>query len=403
MTQFLGFFSKVLMIRRMLMRNLMPRKEFIVLVLALVIEILRVLFVDVFVLREYFGGRAYQIFREPLTCTSSSTAQAMYGLPSWQAADSRRYCNDVSPHTPETRYYIASRQEAWSSDEAVCSTFTTTSALLAFDEVGFQAVPGHTRFKTLGWAIGGEFAMYYFLATFLNELADTMFVIPTTTSNGWLCKLFAIGLEIFQLGALCPATVFTHSDCLHFAEPLGVSLDTISTLVVSFSYFVWGAVFLPFPLAAGGIALLLGALAAAGAAALTAPALRCCTPGCCWGQRGAACMAAADGLESARESISKALRNVRAMMWQGLEGIAEATILLTFLPAIFGGIFLGTLVVIGQGSKEGAMQSLTALVLFSDVLFKIVATVVTELVEWLLHRRVKRALAERANHRSQSA
>jgi hypothetical protein len=44
---------------------------------------------------------------------------------------------------------------------------------------------------------------------------------------------------------------------------------------------------------------------------------------------------------------------------------------LAFFPLFFGGIFLGTLVVVGQGSKEGAMQILTAVVLLSDVLFKV--------------------------------
>ena len=44
---------------------------------------------------------------------------------------------------------------------------------------------------------------------------------------------------------------------------------------------------------------------------------------------------------------------------------------LAFFPLFFGGIFLGTLVVVGQGSKDGAMQMLTAVVLLSDVLFKV--------------------------------
>ena len=44
---------------------------------------------------------------------------------------------------------------------------------------------------------------------------------------------------------------------------------------------------------------------------------------------------------------------------------------LAFFPLFFGGIFLGALVVVGQGSKEGAMQILTAIILLSDVLFKV--------------------------------
>ena len=40
--------------------------------------------------------------------------------------------------------------------------------------------------------IGGEFALYYFFATFINELADCMFVVPTTTREGWCCKSWAM-------------------------------------------------------------------------------------------------------------------------------------------------------------------------------------------------------------------
>merc|ERR1719203_677869 len=130
--------------------------------------------VDFFVMQEYFGGRAYQIFRQPVACAQGASA--------WQGSDGGWYCTDASPYGPETRYYVASHAGAWSADSSSCSTFTTQSALLNFDEVGHQDVSGHTRFKTLGWVIGGEFALYYFFATFINEVADNMFVVPTTTS-----------------------------------------------------------------------------------------------------------------------------------------------------------------------------------------------------------------------------
>ena len=51
---------------------------------------------------------------------------------------------------------------------------------------------------------------------------------------GWLCKLFSVALEVFQLGALCPAAIFTHGDCLHYTDPLGVPLDLIGGIVVQF-------------------------------------------------------------------------------------------------------------------------------------------------------------------------
>jgi hypothetical protein len=34
-----------------------------------------------------------------------------------------------------------------------------------------------------------ERGRYYFFATFVNEVADNLFVVPTTTANGWKCKV----------------------------------------------------------------------------------------------------------------------------------------------------------------------------------------------------------------------
>ena len=68
---------------------------------------------------------------------------------------------------------------------------------------------------------------------------------------------------------------------------------------------------------------------------------------------------------------------------------------LAFVPLLLGGFFLGGIVVIAQANKQGAAEVLTAIVLLSDVLFKIVATLVMEVGEYLLHLRVSRAVALR--------
>ena len=71
-----------------------------------------------------------------------------------------------------------------------------------------------------GWVLGGEFALYYLVATVVNEVADCMFVVPTTTANGWRCKIFSIALEFAQLGVLAPAAVFNHNPCASGPEVL---------------------------------------------------------------------------------------------------------------------------------------------------------------------------------------
>ena len=96
-------------------------------------------------------------------------------------------------------------------------------AMLDYDEF-YHLVPalsgpsGHPRFLHLGWVLGGEFCLYYFGATVINEVADNFFVVPTTTvRGGWKCKALSIVLELFQLGTLFPAAAFVHGECIRYA------------------------------------------------------------------------------------------------------------------------------------------------------------------------------------------
>mmetsp|Transcript_127342 Transcript_127342/g.284013 ORF Transcript_127342/g.284013 Transcript_127342/m.284013 type:complete len:635 (-) Transcript_127342:19-1923(-) len=398
-TQSAGIASELLLIRRLVRRKLMPRKELWILGCALFIEISRMFLVDIFVMQEYFGGRAYHIFRTPVPsplaqCNGNSWAD--YNVTAWQGDDSQWYCDDVTSHSRATTYYIAARQDAWASEPNECSVFTTDSSLLNFDEGGMQDVPGHTRFKTMGWVIGGEFALYYFFATFINEVADNLFVVPTTTTGGWMCKVFSVALEVFQLGALCPAAVFTHKDCLHFTAPLGVSMGTMSGIVMTFGYFIWGFIVLCIPLAGGGAALLGVVLLICFALAKLAPLFRCaaqlklCSR---WPSYSKTMDAIADGLVRTHETMEQLLEFLHESMKKGFAGARNGVLVLAFLPMLCGGIFLGTLVVVGQGSKKGFMQVLTAIVLLSDVLFKVLATSVTEVQDYIQHRRVRRNVA----------
>lgn len=147
--------------------------------------------------------------------------------------------------------------------------------------------------------------------------------------------------------------------------------------------------------------------------ATLAPTLRwlaskgCCQGRCCKGRCKGCCKGCGKALNSFADSLERAL--VIIGNWQdiaqgyagkGWHGFKNLTMTLAFVPMLIGGMFLGTLVVVGQGSKQGFMQVLTAIVLLSDVLFKIVASAVTEGAGYLLHRRVTRIVASGENRRS---
>eukprot|EP00746_Dinoflagellata_sp_MGD_P089652 gnl/MRDRNA2_/MRDRNA2_353773_c0_seq1.p1 gnl/MRDRNA2_/MRDRNA2_353773_c0~~gnl/MRDRNA2_/MRDRNA2_353773_c0_seq1.p1 ORF type:complete len:188 (+),score=15.77 gnl/MRDRNA2_/MRDRNA2_353773_c0_seq1:2-565(+) len=67
------------------------------------------------------------------------------------------------------------------------------------------------------------------------------------------------------------------------------------------------------------------------------------------------------------------------------------------------GLFLGTLVVVGQFSKEGPMEKVTAAFLLIDVLLKIGVTMVTEAIDYALHVRVRRVVSRRGVSRPRNS
>jgi len=178
--QVLGASWEVMLLVRLRRRGLIG-KEMFVAASALLVELLRMAFVDSFILRTYFFNQSYQI----------------YGLS--MTGDLQLQRNTTGP---DANQFVV----AWSNlkpcelDVSKCSIFSRDSPLLDYDESFGWGTGGHPRFRTIGWVIGGEFAMYYFFAAVVNEVADNLFIIPTTTLRyGFKCKVLSVILELFQL------------------------------------------------------------------------------------------------------------------------------------------------------------------------------------------------------------
>lgn len=123
--------------------------------------------------------------------------------PRSRAAGRQVPANQTSDPSGDGQYYIG-LAGGFPFDARTCSVFSNSSALLDYGTTHGFATGGHPRFSHLGWVLGGEFAMYYFGATVINEVADNLFVVPADTVRwGWKTKLLSIVLEVFQLGALC--------------------------------------------------------------------------------------------------------------------------------------------------------------------------------------------------------
>merc|ERR1712224_364938 len=98
-------------------------------------------------------------------------------------------------------------------------------------------------------------------------------------------------------------------------------------------------------------------------------------------------------LDRQRVFLEAKVVEVMDMYRRGMGRVGMMVMMLSFLPLLVSGMFLGCLVIVGQASKSGFMQILTAVVLLSDVLFKIVATAVTEIADYALHLRVFRRVS----------
>mmetsp|Transcript_53079 Transcript_53079/g.95170 ORF Transcript_53079/g.95170 Transcript_53079/m.95170 type:complete len:567 (+) Transcript_53079:78-1778(+) len=372
LTQTTGVFVEVALIYRLKKRGLLPKKELVVLSCALVLEVSRMLLVDSVMLQQYFSGRSFHIFQVP---AAGEECAGVIGH--WRGPDKQLYCRR-NASSEDSIYYIATRRDAFLTNENHCSRWGSKSALLDFSTGQGFGGSGYNRFSRLGWVLGGQFGLIYFFATFVNEVADIIFVVPTTSVFGWRCKIFSVALEFFQLGALCPAAIFTHSDCLHYTDPLGVPLHLVREIMVINCFLVWGFILTCIPLALMGLVLLAFF----------------------------ACLSSGFGIVAGQaervNAIKRWISNVADRMLSDEENDGRSSLRMSaFLgmatvPTLVSGLFLGVLVVIGQSSKNGFSEVLTALILFSDVFFKVGATAITEILDYALHLRVRRALADRA-------
>jgi hypothetical protein len=70
------------------------------------------LLVDIFVLRDYFSGRSYGIFRAPLPCDSGDG-----------------WCTETGPASPDARYFYGVNADAFSGDPSRCKSGAWVPAL----------------------------------------------------------------------------------------------------------------------------------------------------------------------------------------------------------------------------------------------------------------------------------
>ena len=413
MAQVTGICCQLALMTRLFRRQLLSKRESIILLTALGIEITRMLAIDLFMLRDYFNGLSYQVYRVPTNNTISSglpmnlsdalsppSAPSLFGLPlhgGGEYGSGYNYSDGNSPwwdpltgnappdgytgppttsrrlleEEEEPLYYIATANTTF--DPLRCSTFTSDSALLDYPREYGWATGGHPRFSRLGWVLGGEFAMYYFGATVINEVADNFFVVPADTIRwGWRCKAFSIVLEVFQLGALFPAAAFKHDDCLRYMDPLGVDLHLIRGTIVTFGYACWGSLVVIGLLSLAGFFfhILLQALFVGSAMVCEQ---RLGDFGRFWMKLISPCAYLHDRIFSETDDPCGPCLKIFCLY------LAIASV-----PMFIAGSCLGVLVILGQGSKDSPQEITAAILLLLDVLFKIVASMCCECFACLL-------------------
>lgn len=137
--QAVGASYQLLLMFRLAIRRLLSRFDVAILLIALCIEVARMISVDLYMLRDYFNGDPFQVYRVPDNASLSSFSSA-------------------SSSSSSPLYYVA-RVGGHPFDATECTTFSTSSPLLDYDVYHGWASGGHPRFSHVGWILGGEFAM----------------------------------------------------------------------------------------------------------------------------------------------------------------------------------------------------------------------------------------------------
>jgi len=368
--QLLGVATEIALIYRLLQRGRMPKKELAILVVALLGEAARMWCVDTIVLSQIFhSDRSYSVIPYSSNASSSSTEQQ------------------------QQLYVLGSNGTTGFYDPDECTLFSRDSALLDFPtEPDPMSAQGH--FFKMGWFLGGGSAVIYLFATFVNEVADVIFVIPASSRYGVLCKVASVGLEFFQLGCLLPFAIFHHGRCLLYTAPLNADLFVLRA-AVKVCWFVVGLFGLTFvPLAAIGLGLVFLPHLVATAALLAAIFVL------------KSCGVQTETLEARERAVQERMRRRVAGLLSTGKGAAACftkmglAFLFAFVPLLLViGLWFGTYVVVGQLSKRSYAEQITAVSLLFDVAFKVGATAVTEVCEYALHYRVSTRMKTRCKRK----
>ena len=165
-TQIVGAVVEVFLIARLRKARKLPSAEMIILAIALAIELFRMLIVDIFLLTDYLAPKHYRYFRVPLNASVPIIGGVAGGVVRGVADSSGGPFVDLNTSGP--LYFIGTGNDMF--NPATCTAFNRSSPLLDYPrDSGFLSAGGHNRFASIGWIVGGEFAMYYFMATVANE------------------------------------------------------------------------------------------------------------------------------------------------------------------------------------------------------------------------------------------
>lgn len=212
--QILGLLFKGLFTLRVRSRRLTTEAEHTALMFLLSIQILRFALMQPF-FSEHLGSRTFRWFNTTIG-TDNRTGFIV------AAVDKAGAIQDPT----------------WVSE--YCTHWQPGSLVVDFPRNSGYFGGGHNRYVTIGWILGGEFSVSCLFAATACELADLLFIAPSTRLVPRLhigSRMLAIVLSIFHFGPLLPATLFSYADgCLKYRDPQHLDLSAARWLLVVLSY-----------------------------------------------------------------------------------------------------------------------------------------------------------------------
>mmetsp|Transcript_96081 Transcript_96081/g.256761 ORF Transcript_96081/g.256761 Transcript_96081/m.256761 type:complete len:622 (-) Transcript_96081:143-2008(-) len=201
----------------MIMREVATRKRS---VLILCSCLARSLCIDLVLVRPLYSDDVYR-FMEATVGQNTSYALVLANIPDGAARSVVQRALNGSHH---------------------CTLFPPESPLFEFSRRGDLWHRSSTQYRTVGWFLGCEFGLTFFIFTVFAVLGDGAFLIAVfghwPSSTAVQLQVVSLAIDAVYFASLAPVALFSYADCVRFHGDLD-DIEDVRSLCLILGYSAW--------------------------------------------------------------------------------------------------------------------------------------------------------------------